>query len=93
MAGIKNIQEVAALVELLLVETCKSVAKDGFDVKDLIAFLQAPDFNDKLQAAIDGMEKIPEEGADVGFMEGIALSKDVQRIVVNVVAALKKPAA
>jgi hypothetical protein len=93
MAGIKNIEEVAALVELIAVEVCRAAVKEGFQVADLVAFLQAPDFNDKLQAAIDGLDKLPEEGSDIGFIEGIQLAKDVQRIVTNVVAALKKPAA
>ena len=92
MAGIKNIEEVAALVELVLVEVCKSVSKDGFDVKDLVAFLSAPDFDEKLQAAIDGLDQIPDEGADVGMMEGLSLAKTVRRIVTNVVAAMKMPA-
>jgi hypothetical protein len=93
MAGIKNIQEVAALVELIAVEVCKASIKGGFQVKDLIAFLEAPDFEEKLQAAIDGMDKLPEEGSDLGLLETLTLAKDVQRIVYNVVAALKKPAA
>lgn len=93
MAGIKNIEEVAALIELIAVEVCKAAVKDGFQVKDLIAFLQAADFDEKLQAAIDDIDQIPDEASDVGFLEGVALAKDVQRIVTNVVAALKKPAA
>ena len=93
MAGIKNIQEVGALVELIAVEICRAVAKDGFDVKDLVAFLQAPDFDSKLKAALDGMEEIPDEGSDVGLLEGIQLAKDIQRIVTGMMAALKKQAA
>lgn len=93
MAGIKNIEEVAALVEIIAVEVCKAAVKDGFQVKDLVAFLQAPEFDAKLQAAIDGLDQIPDEGSDIGLIEGITLAKDLQRIVTNVVAALKKPAA
>jgi hypothetical protein len=93
MAGIKNIQEIAALVEIIAVEVCKASVKEGFQVKDLVAFLQAPDFDTKLQAAIDGLDQVPDEAADVGLIEGITLAKDVQRIVYNVVSALKKPAA
>lgn len=93
MAGIKNIQEVGALVELIAVEVCKAAVKEGFQVKDLVAFLQAPDFDAKLQAAIDGLDQLPDEASDVGLIEGITLAKDVQRIVTSVMAALKKPAA
>jgi hypothetical protein len=93
MAGIKNIQEVAALVELVAVEICKASVKEGFQVKDLVAFLEAPDFEEKLQAAIDGIDQLPDEGSDLGLIETLTLAKDVQRIVTNVVAALKKPAA
>ena len=93
MAGIKNIQEVAVLIELIAVEVCKASVKEGFQVKDLVAFLQAPEFDSKLQAAIDGLDQIPDEASDVGLIEGISLAKDLQRIVTNVVAALKKPAA
>jgi hypothetical protein len=93
MAGIKNIEEVAALVELIAVEVCRAAVKDGFQVKDLVAFLQAPDFDAKLQAAIEGVDQLPDEGSDLGLIETLTLAKDVQRIVYNVVAALKKPAA
>jgi hypothetical protein len=93
MAGIKNIQEIAALVEIIAVEVCKASVKEGFQVKDLVAFLQAPDFDTKLQAAIDGLDQVPDEAADVGLIEGITLAKELQRIVTSVVAALKKPAA
>jgi hypothetical protein len=93
MAGIKNIQEVGALVELVLVEVCKASVDGGFEVKDLVAFLQAPEFDEKLQAAIADMDQIPDEASDLGLIEGITLAKDVRRIVTSVTAALKKPAA
>jgi hypothetical protein len=92
MAGIKNMEEVAVLIEVIAVQVCKSIKTDGFQVSDLISFLQAPEFEEALQIAIDGSSELVNEAGDVGLMEGIQLARDLQRIVTHIAAALKATA-
>lgn len=89
MAGITSIEEVIALCQLVTVETIKAVKTDGFQVSDLVAALQAPDFDEKLQAVINDASSIPAEAADISIFEGITLAKDVQKFFAAVVSALK----
>jgi hypothetical protein len=92
MAGIKNVEEVIAIVKLVVVETCKAVKDEGFQVADLTAALSSPEFETKLEAAIDGVSELDAEVRDIGLVEGIKLARDVQDLVTSVMAALKKPA-
>lgn len=86
---IKNLKEVLALLQLLTTETCKAIGKDGFQPKDLLAFLEAEDFNEKLQAAMEDFSEVAGEAMDVGLLEGIDLARTAQRIITEAVAALK----
>jgi hypothetical protein len=92
MAGIKNTEEVIAIVKLVLVETCKAIKSDGFQIADLTAALQAPDFSAKLEAAVDGLSELEAEVKDIGLLEGITLGKEIRALVEATIAALKKPA-
>ncbi len=70
----------------------KAIKADGFQVNDLTAALQAPDFQAKLEAAVDGISELEAEVRDVGLREGITLAKEIRDLVESTIAALKKPA-
>jgi hypothetical protein len=92
MAGIKNVEEVIAIVKLVVVETCKAVKDEGFQVADLTAALNAPEFQAKLEEAIDGVSELEAEVKDIGLLEGISLARQIQDLVTSTMAALKTPA-
>lgn len=89
---IKETKEMLALVKVIVTETCKAVKAEGFQAQDLVAFLQSPEFEPKLQEAVEGVEQIPAEIDDVGILEGVSLAKELAGIVTAAMAALKTPA-
>ena len=53
--------DVVELIKLYATELTKAIIKDGFQLADLFAVLEAPDFKDKVSKAIEGSSKIGDE--------------------------------
>jgi hypothetical protein len=92
--GIKESKEViAALVEVL--KGLGPILKDGFQAgQDLTAILTLvvanEQFKSKLQAAIDGADKIPAEVSDLSITETVELLIVVAPEIQNILNAWKK---
>jgi len=89
MAGIKETQDVLKLVGVVAKSIVKEVKKDGFQLEDLAAFLQSPEWADALKEALKDVQAIPAEIADISLLEGLELGKDVYDLVADVLAELK----
>lgn len=90
MAGIKETKEVLDLVEALGVAIAVEVKKDGFQPKDLAAFLKSEEFMSKVQPAIDKVEQVPNELADLDFIESIQLARHGYGNMEKILEALGK---
>lgn len=92
--GIKESKEViAALVEVL--KDLGPILKDGFQAgQDLTAILTLvvanEQFKSKLQAAIDGADKIPAEVSDLSITESVELLIVIAPEIQNILNAWKK---
>ena len=92
MAGIKETQDVIKLVGVVVKSILTEVKKDGFQVTDLAAFLKSPEWASSLEEALKDAPMIVLEVADISWLEGFELGKDVYDLVTDVLATLQEPA-
>ena len=90
MAGIKETKEVLDLVEAIGVAVATEVKKDGFQPKDLAAFLKSDEFMAKVGPAMDKVEQVPAELADLNFIESIQLARHGYSGMERILEALGK---
>lgn len=90
MAGIKETQDVLKLVGVVTKSILAEVKKDGFQVTDLGAFLKSPEWAGSLEEALKDSPKIALELADLSWVEGFSLGKDVYELVTEIMTMLKE---
>lgn len=90
MAGIKETKEMISLVGFIAVHICKEIKKDGFQYTDLVSYLKSDEFDAVLKPAVDGALMIPAEVTDIGFFEGVELSRHIYDVVVEEILKVLK---
>lgn len=88
--GVKETKEVINLAKVITVIILKEVSKDGFQYRDLGAFITSPDFEAALAPAIQGIEKVGLELVDLDFFETLDLAKHVYSSSMDILDELKK---
>ena len=90
--GIQNVVEVLDLVELIGVAIGEAARANGFQMKDLLAVLDKPEFRERLAAAIGGVETVPLEIADIDIVESFELGRRGLTVIEKIAAAFAKVA-
>ena len=90
MAGIKNIQEIQKLGEVVMISIVEEIAKDGFQKKDLLAFMRSPEFYKAIGPAVDDIGEIGSELADLDMAEIGILARESFETLMRLVEAFKK---
>lgn len=89
--GVKETKEVLNLVRVVMVPVLKAVAKDGFQVSDVLLGLSGPEFDAALAAAVQDLGLVVSEVAELDLMDDFELGRYAVPLVRELVAAAKKP--
>ena len=87
--GTKNTEELLELVRVMSIAILEEVKKDGWQPKDLGAFLKSAKLEAVLAPAVKDAAVAVQELAELDFFDGLALAKYGYGIMDEVLAALK----
>ncbi len=87
--GTKETKEVVTLGKVVTLAILAEVKKDGFQVKDLGAFLKSPEFEKAVVPAVENVELVASEVTELDFFDGLALSKHAYACADEILDALK----
>ena len=88
MAGIKETKE-SLVLGFAIAKILQNALKDGFQPADLLTVLEGLSSQENvaiITAAVQGIEQVPAEAADVDFFEGLELGRFVLAEVKKLVA-------
>ncbi len=88
--GVKATEEVLKLTKVMALAVLAEVAKDGWQVSDLGAFLKSPDFEAALKPVVTDLGLVPAELTELDLWDDLELGKNVYATVQEIIAALKK---
>lgn len=87
--GTKNSKEVLTLGKVVTQVILQEVRKDGFQPKDLTAFLKSPAFEAAVKPAVEEIDLVDDELTELDFFDGLDLSKHVYACVSDIIDTLK----
>lgn len=87
--GTQNTEELLTLVKVMVLATLAEVTKDGFQPKDLGAFLKSPEFEAALGPAVAEIQLAPLELTELDFFDGLHLARHAYACMDDVLDALK----
>lgn len=87
--GTKDTQEILTLVKAVGIAIVKESKRDGWQPKDLLAFLRSPEAEAAIKPAIDGAENVPAEVTELDVFDGLALGRHAYACMDEIVDALK----
>ncbi len=81
-----DILYVAKVVTLSIV---REITKDGFQAKDLGAFVKSGEFEKALVEAVNGADKVPDELSHIGLTDGLVLARYMYSFASDVIAEFR----
>ncbi len=87
--GTANTEEVLNVVKVACLAVLAEAKKDGWQPKDLGAFLKSAEFEAALAPALKDVEKVPMELAELDFFDGLRLARYGYGVMDDVLDALK----
>lgn len=87
--GTKETIEVIVLGKVVTLAILAEVKKDGFQMQDLGAFLKSPEFEAAVRPAVENIDLVGPELAELDFFDGLALGKAAYAAADEVLAAIK----
>ena len=87
--GTANSEEILTLVKVAALAILKEVKKDGYQPKDLGAFLKSPEFEGALAPALKDAELVPSEVTELDFFDGLRLARFGYNVMDEIIDALK----
>lgn len=87
--GTKETKELLNVVKVVALSIVKEVKKDGFQPKDLAAFLKDPAFDAAVKPALEGIGEVVPEVTELDFFDGLDLGKYGYAVMDEILEALK----
>lgn len=87
--GTKETKEVVTLGKVVTLAILAEVKKDGFQAKDLGAFLKSPEFEAAVRPAVENVELVGPELAELDFFDGLDLGKHTYACITDILDAVK----
>jgi hypothetical protein len=87
--GTKNTEELLYAVKVAVLAVVREAQKDGWQPKDLGAFLKSPEFEAALAPALSDVGVVGNELMEVDFFDGLRLARYCYGIMDEVLDELK----
>lgn len=87
--GTKETQELLYVVKVAALAVIREAKKDGWQITDLGAFLKSAEFEAALSPALQGIEQVPEELAELDLRDDLALGRYAYSTVMDIVQELR----
>lgn len=87
--GTKETQELLYATKVAILAVVRESKKDGWQVTDLGAFLKSAEFETAIGPALEGVEVVPEELAELDFRDDLALGRYAYGVVMDIVQELR----
>lgn len=91
--GTKNVKDCLYLGKVVTLCILREVKKDGFQYKDLGAFLKSAEFEAAVAEAVKDVDQVVPELTELDFFDGLDLGKYVYSSVNDILDELKALAA
>lgn len=88
--GTANTEEVLTVIKAAVVAVLREAKRDGWQPKDLGAFLKSADFEAALAPALKDIEKVPAELTELDFFDGLRLARFGYGVMDDVLDELKQ---
>lgn len=88
--SVKNLKEILTVVKVASIVVIREVVKDGYQHKDLGAFLKSPEFEAAIKPAIEDAHLAVSEVTELDFFDGLDLGRHVYTMADEILDELKK---
>lgn len=87
--SVKETTDILYLTKVIVLNIVREIAKDGFQVSDIGAFLKSGEFEKALQEAIAGADKVLGEVSNLSLMDDLSLARYVYNMAMDIVGEVK----
>lgn len=87
--GTKETEDCLYLAKVVAINVLREVKRDGFQPMDLGAFLKSAEFEKAIHQAMENVDKVSSEVAELDFFDGLSLGRYVYLMASDILGELR----
>ncbi len=87
--SVKETTDILYLTKVVVLNVVREIAKDGFQIADLGAFLKSAEFEKALGDAVTGADQVIGEVSNLSLMDDLAIARYVYNMAMDIVQEVK----